>query len=95
MLPWRQSPRAVDAPLIVVNAAGTNCNAIAPGFFPTDLAAPIFNDPQRAAWAAGQTCIGRNGRLEDLGGVAVFFASEASGYVTGQTLHVDGGFTAR
>jgi NAD(P)-dependent dehydrogenase (short-subunit alcohol dehydrogenase family) len=74
---------------------GINCNAIAPGFFPTELAAPIFNDPQRAAWAAGQTCIGRNGRLEDLGGVAVFFASEASGYVTGQTLHVDGGFTAR
>jgi len=74
---------------------GITCNAIAPGFFPTDLTAPIFNDPARSAELAARTAIGRNGRLEDLHGAAVFLASDASGYITGQTLFVDGGFTAR
>ncbi len=74
---------------------GITCNAIAPGFFPTDLTAPIFNDPQRSAALAAQTAIGRNGRLEDLYGAAVFLASDASSYVTGHTLFVDGGFTAK
>ncbi|MBU6441225.1 MAG: SDR family oxidoreductase, partial [Betaproteobacteria bacterium] len=44
---------------------------------------------------AAQTCIGRNGRLEDLFGATVFFASDASAYITGQTLMIDGGYTAR
>lgn len=74
---------------------GITCNAIAPGFFPTPLTAPVFADPQRAAANAAQTAIGRNGRLEDLYGATVFLASDASAYVTGQTLFVDGGFTAR
>lgn len=74
---------------------GVNCNAIAPGFFPTDLTAPVFADPERAAAAAAQTMIGRNGNLDDLHGAAIFFASEASDYITGQTLFVDGGFTAQ
>ena len=42
-----------------------------------------------------QTAVGRNGQLEDLAGITVFFASPASNYITGQTLHIDGGFTAR
>ena len=71
------------------------CNAIAPGFFPTELTAPVFADDDTREWAANQTCVGRNGRLEDLSGVTVFLASAASNYVTGQTLHIDGGFTAR
>jgi NAD(P)-dependent dehydrogenase (short-subunit alcohol dehydrogenase family) len=74
---------------------GITCNAIAPGFFPTPLAAPVFADPERAARLAAQTAIGRNGRLEDLTGAIVFLASDASGYITGQTLAVDGGFTAK
>jgi gluconate 5-dehydrogenase len=74
---------------------GITCNAIAPGFFPTPLTAPVFADAERAARLAAQTCIGRNGRLEDLHGAAVFLASDASAYVTGQTLAVDGGFLAK
>lgn len=74
---------------------GVTCNAIAPGFFPTPLTAPVFNDPERAARNAAQTAIGRNGRLDDLAGATVFLASEASAYFTGQTLAVDGGFTAK
>ncbi len=74
---------------------GVTCNAIAPGFFPTPLTAPVFNDPDLAAANAQRTAIGRNGRLEDLYGATVFLCSEASGYVTGQTLFVDGGFTAK
>ena len=74
---------------------GVTCNAIAPGFFPTPLTEPVFSDPERAAKNAAQTAIGRNGRLEDLYGAAVFFCSDASAYVTGQTLFVDGGFTAK
>jgi NAD(P)-dependent dehydrogenase (short-subunit alcohol dehydrogenase family) len=74
---------------------GVTCNAIAPGFFPTALTAPVFADAERAARLAGQTCLGRNGRLEDLHGAAVFLCSPAADYVTGQTLFVDGGFTAR
>lgn len=74
---------------------GVTCNALAPGFFPTDLTAPVFADEALAAANAAQTCIGRNGRLEDLVGPAVFLASNASAYVTGQVLYVDGGFTAK
>lgn len=74
---------------------GVTCNAIAPGFFPTPLTAPVFADPERSARNAAQTAIGRNGQLEDLHGVTVFLASDASAYVTGQTLAVDGGFTAK
>jgi gluconate 5-dehydrogenase len=72
-----------------------SCNAIAPGFFPTDLTAPIFDDNERRAWAAEQTAIGRNGELEDLAGISVFLAAPASSYITGQTIFVDGGFTAK
>jgi gluconate 5-dehydrogenase len=73
---------------------GITCNAIGPGFFPTELTAPVFADPQLAALHASRTAIGRNGRLEDLHGATVFLASDASAYITGQTLMVDGGYTA-
>ncbi len=71
------------------------CNAIAPGFFPTPLTAPVFGDAELAAANAARTAIGRNGALEDLYGATVFLCSDAAGYITGQTLHVDGGFTAK
>jgi NAD(P)-dependent dehydrogenase (short-subunit alcohol dehydrogenase family) len=73
---------------------GVNANAIAPGFFPTELTAPVVKDPARWRKMAASTFIGRNGELGDLRGVAVFLASRASDYVTGQTLFVDGGFSA-
>jgi NAD(P)-dependent dehydrogenase (short-subunit alcohol dehydrogenase family) len=74
---------------------GIMCNAIAPGFFPTPLTEPVFSNPETESRIAGQTAVGRNGRLDDLIGITVFFASAASGYVTGQTLHIDGGFSAK
>lgn len=77
------------------SSRGITCNAIAPGFFPTPLTAPVFADAERAARNAAQTAIGRNGELADLHGAAVFLCSEASAYITGQTLFVDGGFTAK
>lgn len=74
---------------------GITCNAIGPGFFPTALTAPVFADATLAARHAEATCLGRNGALADLHGATVFLASDAAGYVTGQTLMVDGGYTAR
>ena len=74
---------------------GITCNAIGPGFFPTRLTAAVFDNPELAARNAAQTCVGRNGRLEDLYGATVFLASDASSYITGQTLMVDGGFTSK
>lgn len=74
---------------------GITCNAIGPGFFPTALTAPVFADAALASHHADKTALGRNGRLDDLHGAAVFLASPASAYITGQTLMVDGGYTAQ
>ncbi|MDQ6639721.1 MAG: SDR family oxidoreductase [Pseudomonadota bacterium] len=74
---------------------GITCNAIGPGFFPTPLTAAVFADDDLAARRAAQTAVGRNGTLEDLTGITVFLASRASAYITGQTIMVDGGYTAR
>ncbi|SAL05455.1 Short-chain dehydrogenase/reductase SDR [Caballeronia calidae] len=74
---------------------GITCNAIGPGFFPTALTASVFADEALASKHADQTCIGRNGKLEDIDGLAVFLASDASSYISGQTIMVDGGYTAR
>ncbi len=77
------------------SAHGITANAIGPGFFPTELTEAVFCDPERAERNAAQTCMQRNGRLEDMDGPMLFLCSDASGYVTGQTLMVDGGFTAK
>ena len=74
---------------------GITANAIGPGFFPTELTQAVFGDADRAARNAAQTCIGRNGDLSDMDGPLLFLCSEASRYVTGQVLMVDGGFTAK
>lgn len=77
------------------SADGVNCNAMAPGFFPTELTAALFDETETRDKLAAQTTIGRNGRLDDLDGLTVFLASKASDYITGQTIGIDGGFTAR
>lgn len=77
------------------SSKGITCNAVGPGFFPTELTAPVFANPELAGKNAAQTCIGRNGELVDLYGTTIYLASEASSYITGQTLMVDGGFTAK
>jgi len=74
---------------------GITANAIAPGFFHTELTDAVFSDPERAARNAAQTCIGRNGTMEDLDGPLLFLCSQASAYVTGHVLMLDGGFTAK
>ncbi|MDP3523135.1 MAG: SDR family oxidoreductase [Hoeflea sp.] len=77
------------------SADGVNANALAPGFFPTELTGPVFADPALAARHAAATCIGRNGEMGDIEGPLLFLASAASAYVTGQVLFVDGGYTAK
>lgn len=74
---------------------GITANAVAPGFFRTELTGPVFADKTLAQKHADNTCIGRNGEPSDLDGPLLFFCSDASNYVTGQTLFVDGGYTAK
>ncbi len=77
------------------SSTGINSNAIAPGFFPTGLTAPVYQNPVMLDKLAAQTAIGRNGELQDLDGVTVFLAASASDYITGQIINLDGGFTAK
>ena len=74
--------------------SGIQVNAIAPGYFSTELTADLVTDPGFSAWVEQRTPAGRWGRIEDLVGAAVFLASRASDYVNGQVLYVDGGMTA-
>ncbi|MEU8975211.1 SDR family oxidoreductase [Streptomyces monashensis] len=76
------------------SARGVCANAIAPGFVHTPLNEAVFRDPVRTEAMARRTMTGRNGVLADFAGVAVFLASDACAYVTGQTLFVDGGFSS-
>jgi gluconate 5-dehydrogenase len=75
-------------------SAGVCCNSVCPGFVPTRLNAHLAADPALSAALAARTMVGRNGLAADFAGVTVFLASRASDYVTGQTLYVDGGFSA-
>lgn len=74
---------------------GITVNAIAPGFFRTPLTEPLYEQPEVVAELAQKTAVGRNGEPSDLYGIAVFLASRASDYVTGQVIYLDGGFTAK
>ncbi|MFA6108725.1 MAG: SDR family oxidoreductase [Candidatus Latescibacterota bacterium] len=73
---------------------GVRVNAIAPGFFPTTLSAPLWRQQKMVDWAHGITPLGKLGEVADLVGAAVFLASRAAAFVTGQTLRVDGGASA-
>ncbi|MEU4204688.1 SDR family oxidoreductase [Streptomyces sp. NPDC045470] len=72
---------------------GVTCNTLVPGFVMTPLNARLSSDPETVAALAARTMTGRNGLAEDFAGAAVFLASRASAYVTGQSLFVDGGLS--
>jgi gluconate 5-dehydrogenase len=74
---------------------GVCCNAIIPGFVITPLTAAAAAAPEMVEALAARTMVGRNGEPDDFAGAAVFLASAAAGYVTGQAIFVDGGFSAR
>ncbi len=73
---------------------GVCCNAIIPGFVRTPMTEEVFADEQRVMDMARRTMMGRNGTVDDFRGVAVFLASAASSFVTGQAIFVDGGFSS-
>ena len=73
---------------------GVRVNALAPGFILTDLTQKLWSDPTMQAWGSTNTPQGRLGKPEDMVGTALFLACDASAFVTGQTIYVDGGFTA-
>jgi NAD(P)-dependent dehydrogenase (short-subunit alcohol dehydrogenase family) len=74
--------------------AGVQVNAIGPTYFETELTRPLFDDPERNAFITGRTPMGRWGQPHELAGAVIFLASQASDYITGHTLMVDGGWTA-
>lgn len=73
---------------------GLQCNAIAPGYFDTPLNAALVADPAFSAWLERRTPAGRWGRVEELVGACIFLAADASSFVNGQVIYVDGGITA-
>ncbi|MCA0991343.1 2-dehydro-3-deoxy-D-gluconate 5-dehydrogenase KduD [Pseudalkalibacillus hwajinpoensis] len=74
------------------SSKGINVNAIAPGYMATDNTAPLRNDENRSAYITSRIPQGRWGTPEDLAGAAIYLASEASNYVNGHILCVDGGW---
>ena len=75
--------------------SGVTANAICPGVFGTEMNKPLMNDPVKFKEFVAQIPMGRWGELHELAGAAVYLASDASSYMTGSTLFVDGGWTAR
>ena len=73
---------------------GLQVNAIAPGYFDTPLNAALVANPDFTAWLEKRTPAGRWGQLPELVGACIFLASEASSFVNGHVLYVDGGITA-
>jgi len=70
-------------------------NAILPGPFGTEMNRPLMDDPEAYKVFAAQVPLGRWGELEEIGGLALFLASDASSFVTGAGISIDGGWTAR
>lgn len=75
-------------------AAGVRVNAIAPGFILTDLNQKLWSEPRMREWGLKNTPLERLGEVDDLVGTALFLASDASAFMTGQVLYVDGGVSA-
>jgi len=75
--------------------SGVRVNAIAPSYFATEITETMFNNEKSRTWIESNTPLGRAGEIHELDGALLFLASDASSYVTGTTLVVDGGWTAR
>ena len=75
-------------------SAGVQANCLAPGYIHTEMTQKLVDDPDFNRWVVGRTPSARWGTPADLVGPAVWLASDASGYVNGQTIFVDGGMTA-
>ena len=75
-------------------SAGVQVNGLAPTYFETDLTRPLYEDPERRAFIEERTPMGRWGQPHELAGAVIFLASDGSDFVTGQTILVDGGWTA-
>lgn len=73
---------------------GIRVNSLAPGFILTDLTRKLWSDPEMQAWNEANAPLGRLGNPDDMIGTAIFLASKASAFMTGQTLYVDGGFSS-
>ncbi len=73
---------------------GVLVNAIAPGFFRTNLTESLYQDSKKIKDLAGKTMMNRNGEEKDIFGISVFLCSDANSYITGQTIFLDGGFSA-
>jgi gluconate 5-dehydrogenase len=73
---------------------GLNCNALAPGYFDTPLNAALVADPEFSTWLSKRTPAGRWGNVDELVGACIFLSSQASTFVNGHCLYVDGGITA-
>jgi NAD(P)-dependent dehydrogenase (short-subunit alcohol dehydrogenase family) len=73
---------------------GVRVNAIAPGFFLSEMTEEMFSDERSMSWLRKKTPAGRPGEVSELYGAVIYLASDASTYVTGQTIAVDGGWTA-
>jgi gluconate 5-dehydrogenase len=69
-------------------------NGLAPGYFRTDLNEALAKNPEFSDWLARRTPLGRWGETDELVGAAIYLASDASSFVTGQILYVDGGITS-
>ncbi len=74
--------------------ANVQVNGLAPTYFETDLTRPLYEDPERKAFIEDRTPMGRWGQPHELAGAVIFLAGDASNFVTGQTILVDGGWTA-
>jgi NAD(P)-dependent dehydrogenase (short-subunit alcohol dehydrogenase family) len=72
---------------------GVRVNALAPGWFPTEMTGEMFGDEGSLRWMRSRTPMGRSGELSELVGPLLFLASDASSFVTGHILTVDGGWT--
>lgn len=73
---------------------GINVNAIGPGFFPSEMTSDMFSDPKTLEYIKSKAPLKRTGELDDLKGTLVLLSSKASDFITGQTIFVDGGWTA-